>query len=119
MRLIKSLRARLRSLMGEQLPRRLPRRSSKPHIGAYIVQVEYRVRLVVQAGLSDELWLWLMDQGWRVAAYHPDRREYREIPGSWVTRLIDSDPAHRDLVMTEAILSAQSRTALGARHRDY
>ena len=119
MRLIKSLRARLRSLMGRQLPRGLPRRSPKPHIGATVVQVEHSVRLVVQAGLGDELWLWLMDQGWRVATYHPDRREYRDIPASWVTRLIDSDPAHRDRLMAEAISHAQCRTALGARRRDY
>ena len=117
MSLIKRLRARLRSLLDEEVTRSLPRRTPKPHIGAHVVQVESSLRLVVQAGLSDELWLWLMDRGWHVATHHPDRREYRDIPASCVTRLIDSDPAQRDRLMAEAVLSAQSKTALGARRR--
>jgi hypothetical protein len=107
-----SLRTRLRSLLGEQVPRRLPRRCSKPRIGTYVVHVQEGMRLVVQAGLSDELWQWLMDQGWRVPSVHPDRRAYRDIPVSFVTKLIDSDPAHRQQVMFEAIMSAQRKPAL-------
>jgi hypothetical protein len=111
---INSLRSRLRSLLGQptKVPRQMPRRGRKPRIGASVVQVKLGLRLVVQAGMSDELWKWLMDQGWRVVEHRPDRREYFDIPASWVTRLIDADPAHRKRLMAEAIESAQPRSAL-------
>jgi hypothetical protein len=111
---IHSLRARLRALLGEPIPtpRQLPRRSRKPRIGAHAVHVGLGLRLVVQAGMSDELWQWLMDQGWRVAVHRPDRRVYLDIPASWVTRLVDADPGHRKRLLAEAIESAQPRSAL-------
>jgi len=108
---IDSLRTRLRSLLGGRVPRSLPRRSHKPRIGTYVVHVEEGLRLVVQAGLSDELWQWLMDHGWRVPSHHPDRRVYLDIPVSCVTRLIDADAAYREQVMFEATMSAQSKRA--------
>jgi hypothetical protein len=112
---IGSLRTRLRSLLGEQVPRCLPRRSRKPRIGTYVVHVEDSLRLVMQAGLSDDLWQWLMDRGWRVPSYHPDRRAYRDIPVSCVTRLIDADPERREQALAEAISSAQPKRALARR----
>ena len=115
MNLFKWIRSRVRSLTGERKQRRLPRRSAKPRIGAQIVHVEARVRLVVQAGMSDELWLWLLDRGWRVVTVRPDRRRYRDIPGSWATLLIDSDPASREKLLAKAIEEAESRPAVGNR----
>ena len=106
---------RIRSLGREQCPRRLPRRSSKPRIGARIVQVESGVRLTIQAGLSDELWIWLLDRGWRVVTHVPDRRRYRDIPWSRVTRLIDCDPAYRGRLLAEAIWHAGPRATVGKR----
>jgi hypothetical protein len=106
-----SLRTRLRSLLREQIPRALPRRSHKPRIGTYVVHVEEGMRLVMPAGVSDELWQWLMDKGWRVPTHHPDRRTYRDIPVSCVTRLIDADSSHREHVLFEAIMSAQPKNA--------
>jgi hypothetical protein len=113
---IGSFRTRLRSLLGEQISRSLPRRSRKPRIGTYVVHVEEGLRLVMQAGLSDEQWQWLMDRGWRVPAYHPDRRAYRDIPVSFVTRWIDADAAHWDQVMFEATMSAQEKPSAVRRH---
>jgi hypothetical protein len=112
---LRSIRDRLRSLAGERRPRRLPRRSARPQIGVRIVQVESSVRLTVQAGLSDELWIWLLDGGWRVVTHRPDRRRYRDIPWSQVTRLIDCDPAHREQLLAEAIWDAESRPTVGNR----
>lgn len=112
---IDSLRTRLRSLLGEQVPRRVPRRSRKPRIGTYVVHVQEGLRMVVQAGMSDELWQWLMDQGWRVEQHRPDRREYRDIPVSFVTRLIDADPPRRQRLMFEATMSAHPKSAHGRR----
>jgi hypothetical protein len=56
MNALQSIRDRIRALAGERRPRRLPRRSAKPPIGARIVQIESGVRLTVQAGLRDDLW---------------------------------------------------------------
>ena len=111
---ISSLRIRLRSLFHarQQLQRRLPRRSSKPRIGAYVVHAQERLRLVVQAGMSDDLWKWLMDRGWRIETFRPDRRRYLDIPASWVIALIDAEPAFREQVLSQATLSAQPRAAL-------
>ena len=110
-----SIRNRARSLMGEQRPRRLPPRGAKPGIGAHIVHVGIGVRLTVQAGLSDELWLWLLKQGWRVVTHRPDRRRYRDIPASWVTRLIDCDPKSRKGLLAQAISNAEARPTVGNR----
>ncbi len=104
-----SLRDRLRSLLGDQRPRKLPRRGPKPRIGSYVVHVGEGVRMRMQAGMSDELWKWLMDHGWRVVPHHPDRRHYREVPASVLTRLIDSGPDMRFKLMAEAIALAEHR----------
>jgi hypothetical protein len=113
MNAMQPIRDRLRSLVGERQQRQLPRRSAKPGIGARIVQVESGVRLTVQAGMSDELWIWLLDRGWRVVTHRPDRRRYRDIPWSQVTRLIDCDSAHRERLLTEAIWDAEFRPTVG------
>jgi hypothetical protein len=107
-----SIRNRLRALMGQRIPRQLPRRGPKPRIGSHIVHVESGLRLTVQAGLSDELWLWLLERGWRVVTHRPDRRHYRDIPGTWVTLLFDSDPVSREKLMAEAISNAASRATV-------
>jgi hypothetical protein len=67
--------------------------------------------------MSDQLWKWLMDRGWRVETHRPDRREYRDIPVSYVTRLIDADPASWRRVMIEAISNTQVRSGLIRKHR--
>jgi len=110
---ITSLRVRLRSLLPEkeQLQRRLPRRSAKPRIGTHVVNVQESLRFVIQAGMSDELWMWLMERRWRVEPYRPDRRRYLEIPASRVTVLIDADPVRREKAMAEAVQSAQRKPA--------
>jgi hypothetical protein len=110
-----SMIRRVRSLMGERFARNLPARGPKPRIGAHIIHVESGLRLTVQAGLSDDLWIWLMNHGWRAAQYRPDRRQYRDIPASWVTLLIDSDPKGRAQLLAEAIANAESRNPPGVR----
>jgi hypothetical protein len=115
MNALRSIRDRVRSMAGERLERQLPRSSAKPKIAARIVQVEDGVRLTVQAGLSGELWIWLLDRGWRVVTHLPDRRRYRDVSWSRVTRLFDCDPASREKLLAEAISSAESRPTVGNR----
>jgi len=112
---MKTLQDRLRKLLGSHRPRRLPRRGAKPRIGSTVVHVAEGVRITMQAGLSDELWKWMMDTGWRVETHRPDRRHYRDVAPSWVTRLIDAPPSQRHDVMTRAIESAQDKSAYAAR----
>ena len=101
----------LRGMLRMRTQRALPRRTGKPSIGATIVYGD--LRITVQAGLSDEMWVWLLDCGWRELTYRPDRRRYREIPSSWVTRLIDALPETRPMVMEAAVTRASLRPTLG------
>jgi len=105
-----SLRNRVRDFIRTQKPRSLPRRSAKPAIGAHIVFGD--VRMTIQAGMSDDLWRWLLEQGWREPGYRPDRRRYREVPSTWVTRLIDAPPEARARVLEGAIENAVHRPGL-------
>lgn len=105
------LQNRLRRWLGVRRPRALPRRGPKPAIGSLAANGE--LRLTVQAGLSDELWIWLLEEGWRELTYRPDRRRYRELPGGWVTRLIDVEPELRSQVLRLACERAVLRPVLG------
>ncbi len=108
---IDAFRDHVRGLLRIRTPRRLPRRGRKPRIGSYIAQGD--LRMTVQAGLGDELWTWLLEQGWREVTYRPDRRRYREIPVTWVTRLIDAEPAERTALLAAADQKASTRPVLG------
>jgi hypothetical protein len=68
--------------------------------------------MTVQAGMSDELWHWLMEKGWREPNYYPDRRQYRDIPSSWVTTLIDATAEDREAVLVSAAARAVTRPTL-------
>ncbi len=106
-----SVNAFVRGVMRRQKDRSLPRRGGKPAIGSLVICGD--LRMTVQAGLSDELWQWLLDQGWRELTYRPDRRHYREVPSSWVTRLIDAMPETRPMVLVAATAKATRRPTLG------
>lgn len=107
---IQKLGVRLRGLLRRPRPRALPRRGAKPPIGAQIVRED--VRMTIQAGMSDQLWSWLQDQGWRESNFHPDRRRYRDVPSAWVTRLIDATPERCARVLDAAVEQAVVRPTL-------
>ena len=104
------LRSRVRGLLSLQKERALPRRGPKPGIGACIVHDD--VRMTIQAGMSDDLWRWLLQQGWRELTHRPDRRHYREVPLTWMTRLIDAAPELRAPVLAAAVAKAAHRVHL-------
>jgi len=108
---ISDLKNWCRGLLRLRKARAIPRRTAKPAIGATVVCGD--LRMTVQAGLSSELWSWLLDAGWRELTYRPDRRHYREIPSSWVTRLIDALPETRPMVLEAAVTRASMRPTLG------
>ena len=106
-----SLRGHLRGLLRVRYERALPRRGQKPAIGAYVVCGEFR--MTIQAGVPDELWEWLMGQGWRELRYAPDRRHYLVVPTRYVTELIDAPEEQRALALSVAVSHAAVRPFLG------
>lgn len=105
--MIQSLRDWVRGFFRSRTERALARRGPKPAIGAYIALGD--LRMTVQAGFSDELWLWLLEQGWREVTFRPDRRHYRAVPASCVTQLIDASAAERPVVLASAVAKASYR----------
>jgi hypothetical protein len=69
--------------------------------------------MTVPAGFSDELWHWLLEQGWRELSYRPDRRHYRVVPASCMTELIDASAEERPLVLSLAVARASFRPIIG------
>jgi hypothetical protein len=121
--ILQYLHDQARTLTGERRQRALPRRSAKPAIGARIILVDGGMRLTVQAGLSDALWIWLLDAGWRVETFRPDRRHYREISRAQVARVMGCAPAMRERLLDQGDrlgkqadlgFPASRRTASGA-----
>jgi hypothetical protein len=77
-----------RTLLKVRKERKLTLPGPKPRLGAKVCL--HDVRMTVQAGLSDELWKWLLELGFREITFSPDRRRYRDLPPSLVTRLYDA-----------------------------
>jgi hypothetical protein len=65
--------------------------------------------MIVPAGMSDALWQWLLDQGWREVTYRPDHRIYRQVPVSCATQLIDAPEDERLSVLEDAMARAEVR----------
>jgi hypothetical protein len=63
----------------------------------------------VQSGLSDELWDWLQELGFREITYSPDRRRYRDLPKSIVTRLYDASREEWRPLLKQAIRESTMR----------
>lgn len=83
------------------------REASKPPIGATICCAGLRV--TVQAGLSDDLWHWLVSLGWRELAPGENRLQLKPLPTALVTKLFDAQPEERERVLTNAIRQATRR----------
>ncbi len=119
MQLGHQLRDQIRTFLKIRKARQLSRfnpEALKPRIGSHIVRGE--IRMTVQAGLTDELWAWLGSQGWREPEVFPDRRHYRDIPASWVTRLFDAQPEYRVKMLVAGVSRATVRHTMDQRfHR--
>ena len=105
--MINQLRSLARTLFRIRRPRAVPPARGKPGVGARITHGEYR--MIVQAGMTDSLWIWLAQQGWREVTYRPDRRSYLEIPHAFVTELIDASPDDRPQILEAARAEASYR----------
>jgi hypothetical protein len=96
-----------RNLFNIRKDRRRPPPGAKPRLGAKIYL--HDVRMSVQSGLSDELWKWLQELGFREITFSPDRRRYRDLPPSLVARLYDSKPDDWRPLLKQAIREAKYR----------
>ena len=77
------------------------RETNKPAIGATICCSG--MRMSVQAGLSDDLWHWLVGLGWRELAPGENRLQLKPLATTLVTKLFDAQAADRERVLTNAI----------------
>lgn len=108
---VRDIRNQARNLLGLRRNRKPGRVGPKPRIGSHAVFQD--VRITVQAGLTEELWSWMVEQGWREAIFRPERRRYREVPASYVTRLIDSVPEERPRILATALEKAVNKPTVG------
>ncbi len=98
----------VRRALGVRRNRALPPLGPKPRLGAKIVNGD--LRMTTQAGLTDSVWNWLIQHGWREETYRGDRRVYRELPPSLVAELFDAtDSGERERLLELAIAEAESR----------
>ena len=92
----------------EQLARRkreeLRRLARRPHVGATIYCAD--LRMSVQAGMSVELWRWLVGLGWRELDDLGRRNRLRALPTSAVMALFDSAPERWEGLLASAIKQA-------------
>lgn len=105
---VSQFRDQVRTLFKIRCEREVPSESAKPGYGAKIFCGD--VRMTVRSGMTDALWRWLLDQGWREVVVRLDRRRYKDIPTAYVTRLIDSVAnEERARVLSAAIANAEYR----------
>lgn len=125
MDIVGQVRDQVRTLLKIRCERELLPVGNKPALGAKLICGG--VRLTVQAGMSQSLWQWLVQQGWREVTFRPDRRRYRDLPTAYVTRLIDSATIEERIRILEAaiananyrpIMSRSGRLTLPPRGRD-
>ena len=99
-----------RTLFNIRQERVRPPPGPKPRMGAKIYL--HDVRMVVQSGLSDDLWAWLTELGFREITFSPDRRHYRDLPRSLVMRLYDAPREEWRALLKVAIQEASRRPPL-------
>ena len=96
-----------RTLFNIRQERTRPPAGPKPRMGAKIYL--HDVRMVVESGLSDELWEWLTELGFREITFSPDRRHYRDLPRSLVARMYDAPREEWRALLKVAIQEASKR----------
>jgi hypothetical protein len=104
-----------RTLLNIRQRRNRPRARLKPSAGAKIVMDDFRI--VVQPGMSDALWIFLVQAGFREIAYRPDRRAYRDVPPALVAGVCDAPPEEWQGLLMAALREAAKRPRMrvGAR----
>lgn len=103
------LNAPVGALLGRKKQDQQRREASKPPIGTTICCAG--LRMTVQAGLSDDLWNWLVSLGWRQLQPGENRLQLKPLPTTWVARLFDAQREERERVLMNAIRQVTRPTA--------
>lgn len=93
-------------LLGRKKEQQRRREAAKPAIGATVCCAG--LRMTVQAGLSEDLWQWLVKLGWRELKPRENRLHFKPLPTSLVTRLFDCPADDRERILLAAIRQAAS-----------
>jgi len=93
-------------LLGRKKEQQRRRVAHKPPIGATLCCAG--LRMTVQAGLSDDLWQWLVKLGWRELQPRENRLNFKALPSALVTRLFDCHAEDRERLLLAAIRQAAS-----------
>jgi hypothetical protein len=96
-------------LLGRKKEQQRRREASKPAIGATLCCAG--LRMTVQAGMSDELWQWLVKLGWRELQPRENRLHFKPLPTALVTRLFDCGEEDRERFLLAAIRQAASASS--------
>ena len=104
-----------RTILNIRQTRRRPRAGFKPKVGAKIVMDDFRI--TVQAGLSDGLWNFLVQAGFRENIFRSDRRHYREVPPSLVGDLYNAPREEWQALLIGALQEASKRPRMRLRTR--
>ncbi|MGZ3158889.1 MAG: hypothetical protein ACXU7H_07385 [Burkholderiaceae bacterium] len=96
MRLIRTLRDKLRNLAGIRRERQLPPPGEKPPIGSNIVREKFRMRL--KYPISDDLWKFLIAKDWRAIDMRHNKRRYTIVPDKVLLKLIKANEIERHVL---------------------
>ena len=72
-----------------------------PGVGSTISR--RHILMTVTHPLQQDLWDWLVLMGWREARTKPERRRYRCLPDTTLTRLIHADRSERESLYQDLI----------------
>jgi hypothetical protein len=100
---------------GVKVVRKWPPRGPVPARGAKANLHEFRLH--VKVALTEELWDWLQDRGFREITYSPDRRRYRDLPPSLVSTFLDAPNRNWGRILKEAMAEAAKRPVVGVAAR--
>jgi len=106
-RILNAVKARLFGAKPQPQAERRRRSKDKrsPVVGEYVV---YRhLKMKVMPTRSNDLWKWLVENGWRVATFENDRRAYRELPLNAFEKL-DLAPTSERPMMIRTFLRQKS-----------
>ena len=96
-------------LLGRKKEQQRRREAAKPAIGATLCCAG--LRMTVQAGMSDDLWQWLVKLGWRELLPRENRLHFKPLPTTLVTRLFDCGEFERERLLLAAIRQAASASS--------
>jgi hypothetical protein len=89
-----SLKDAARTLFKVRVKRKAPTSKQFPKSGSFIVRAE--AQMMVTIDLTEDLWEWLVLQGWRANSFPRDRRQYAQWPTNSMAILAKAPPGERE-----------------------